>query len=384
MTDVPPDSPDAPRPPGRKVRVPFRRNRARPRRVKDWTDRAKQAEEYEVDSTAVENVAAKGALSRHRTIVVRADGASGAGMHDGVVVAVRGLMAEVDDAGVTWSCSTRRVLRTRSIEGRHPVTVGDQVRYRRVEERGAGALEGVIEDVAPRRSELRRVVRNRVHTIAANVDQALIVASLRQPEPKRHLIDRYIVAALHGNIVPLLCLTKADLVDDDSAAAIVECYRSLDYHVFTASTVTGAGIEELRGLLHGRSTVLAGQSGVGKSSLLNAMEPGLGLRVGTIVEQTQKGRHTTTTATLLRLACGGFVVDTPGVKSLDITAVPRGQFEEYFVEFLPHISRCRFPDCSHTHEIDCVVKSAVESGAIRPERYESYVRMLDDPGAPAD
>lgn len=127
--------------------------------------------------------------------------------------------------------------------------------------------------------------------------------------------------------------------------------------------------------------MLAGQSGVGKSSLLNALQPGLALKVGDIVEHTSKGRHTTTTATLIRLESGGYVVDTPGVKSLDVSTVPLNEIEMYFVEFGPHVPECKFADCTHTHEIQCAVLAAVESGEIHPERYESYVRLFEELGA---
>jgi ribosome biogenesis GTPase len=365
--------------PGKKVRVAFKQNRAKPRRVNDWTDQAKENEDYELDSVSSESVVAKGDLSRRRTIIVPdGDEAPDADLRSGVVVAMRGLIAEVDDGERVWPCTVRRVLRTRLIEGRHPVTIGDRVRFR-IESEGGGALaEGVIERVEPRTGRLTRMVRGRVHTIAANIDRAIIVSSAALPDPKPHLIDRYIVASLAGGIAPLVCMNKIDLDVNGRGVAILERFAALGYRVIATSAVTGAGIESFRGWLAEGASVLAGQSGVGKSSLLNALQPGLALKVGDIVEQTQKGRHTTTTATLIRLESGGYVVDTPGVKSLDVSTVPLNEIEMHFVEFGPHIPRCKFADCTHTHEIRCAVLSAVDSGAIHPERYESYVRLFQE------
>lgn len=367
---------------GKKVRVAFKRNRAKPGRVKDWTQQAKESEGYELDTAASESVVAKGDLSRQRTIIVPDDDeADDPDLRSGVVVAMRGLIAEVDDGERVWPCTVRRVLRTRRIKERHPVTIGDRVRFRIESEGGGVEAEGVIERVEPRTGRLTRRVRNRIHTIAANIDRAIIVSSAGLPDPKPHLIDRYIVASLAGGITPMVCMNKIDLDKSGHAARILERFAGLGYRAVATSATTGVGIEALRVLLTEGSSVLAGQSGVGKSSLLNALQPGLALKVGDIVEHTSKGRHTTTTATLIRLERGGYVVDTPGVKSLDVSTVPLNEIEMHFVEFGPHVPECKFADCTHTHETQCAVLAAVESGAIHLERYESYVRLFEELGA---
>lgn len=373
------DDPKGKRP--KKVRVAFRRNRQKPARIKDWAKRAAEAEGQEIDTQASEGVVAKGALSRHRTIIEHdADAASDAKLRDGVVVAMRGLYADVDDGQRVWSCTVRRVLRTRSIHDRHPVTVGDKVRFR-VDDSGDDAEKtGTIEHVHTRHGELRRKSGKRVQTIVANVDQVVIVGSASEPRPKPNLIDRYIVAALSREITPIICINKVDLDPEEHIAPLASRYRTIGHRVILASVVTGVGIEELRQVLAGRESVIAGQSGVGKSSLLNAVQPGLSLRIGLVAAQTGKGRHTTTTARLLRLDVGGFVVDTPGIRSFDLTVVPRNEFEAYFVEFVRHVRDCRFPDCTHTHETDCAVKAGVERGDISEERYRSYVQIFEDPG----
>ena len=366
---------------GRKARVPFRRNRSAPPRDTDWTRRARDAEDHELDTERRENVVAKGELSRRRTIIVNEDGTEALEtLPIGIVVAKHGLYADVDDGAHVLPCTVRRVLRTRLIEERHPVTVGDRVRFRVGSDVKGVVQEGVIEAVEPRRGELRRRSGKRIQTIAANVDQAIIVASADQPPVKPHLIDRYIVAAHAGNITPVVCLNKADLDEGHGAQEVLDRYACLGYRTLRTSATTGQGIDALRELLKGKASVLAGQSGVGKSSLLNAMQPGLRLATGDVIEHLGKGRHTTSTAGLIRLDCGGYVVDTPGVRSFDLSVVPRHEFEAYFVEFVEHVRDCKFPDCTHRHEDGCAVKRAVDSGAIHQERYQSYVRLFEDPG----
>lgn len=365
----------------RKVRVPFRRNRARPARRKDWTRLAHEEEGGTVDGAASgERVVARGEHSRQRTIVVRDDGTAARGpTRPGVVIAVKGLYADVEVSGRIVPCTVRRVLRTRLIAERHPVTVGDRVHVS-VEEKTGSMVEGVVEAVEPRRGELRRKTGRRIHTVAANIDQAVIVSSAWEPMPKPELIDRYIIACLSGGITPILCMNKIDLDLSGGADLVLERYTKLPYRILRTSVVTGAGVAELRAVLRDRVSVIAGQSGVGKSSLLNAVQPGLALAVGAVAEHNEKGRHTTTTAVMIPLAQGGYVVDTPGVRTFDISMIPRHEFEACFEEFVPFVETCRFPDCTHSHEEGCAVKEAVEGGLIHPGRYESYLHVFTDPG----
>lgn len=365
----------------RKVRVDFKRNRSAPPRDKSWTRQAKLGDDEDVDARQHEAMATKGELTRRRTIIVdENDGLAKSNLPLGTVVAVRGLYADVDDGQHIWSCTIRRILRTRRIKERHPITVGDHVRFLLSPSAKGVRREGVIEAVEPRRGELRRMVRRRIQTIVANVDQAIIVSSAAEPYPKPHLIDRYIVAALKGDIVPVICMNKVDLDPQRKFESILHRYDGLDYTFIETSAADGTGIEALRDALRGKASVIAGQSGVGKSSLLNALEPGLNLRVAEVARVTAKGRHTTTTAKLLRLSFGGYVVDTPGIKSFELTTIDRNEFEAFFEDFLAYIPNCKFADCTHTHEICCAVKEAVEAGAIHPDRYESYVRLFEEPG----
>ncbi len=378
----------APKPDGnkgnkKKVRVQFRRNRSTRARSTDWTRRALEAEGNEVDADSSEAVSGKGRLSRRRTVTVSDGTSDGRSLTAGIVVAMRGLFADVDDGKCVRPCTVRRVLRSRLISERHPVTVGDRVQFAVGADRVGVVDEGVIESVEPRTGTLRRRAGRRIQTIVANVDQAIIVSSADSPPPKPHLIDRYIVAAHAGGITPVVCVNKIDLDQNGVGRDLVLRYEALGYEAFTTSALDCEGIDHFRKLLCDRATVIAGQSGVGKSSMINRIDPALRLAVGDVVSHTNKGRHTTTTARLIRLDGGGYVVDTPGVKSFDQTMVDREDLEAYFVEFIDRVPHCKFADCTHIHESNCAVKKAVEQGGIHLERYESYVRLLEEPTDPA-
>ncbi|MBI4582079.1 MAG: ribosome small subunit-dependent GTPase A [Planctomycetes bacterium] len=359
-------------------RVAFRQNRQQPGRRKDWT-RRDQADPAVEDAAVWETVRAKGELSRKRTVAERAQPASpgdGSAFLRGTVIAVRGQFVEVDAGGRTWMCTVRRVLRTKLIEGRHPVVAGDQVRFAPAPESTIG--QAVIEEVLPRRTTLHRSEGRRFHVIAANVEQVVIVSSIREPMIKPHLIDRYLVAVHAGGPVGLVCLNKVDLDKDGEADEILERYRRIGYGAVATSVPSGQGVEELRGILKDKITMLVGQSGVGKSSLINAIQPDLNLKVAHVSIATEKGRHTTTTAVWYGLAMGGAIIDTPGIRALDVAMVPLNELEAHFVEFVDRIPHCKYPNCVHIHEDGCAVKAAVEAGEIDVSRYESYVELFMD------
>ena len=372
MTDS--DKSDDRPPAGRKIRVPFRRNRTKPARVKDWTRLARDAEDGDIETLGSERVSAKGALSRHRTVIVDAQPSEQS--RRGVVIALRGQFCEVDDGQRIWQCTVRRVLRTRFSLNRNPLATGDIVNFSAIGPTDGPKYHGVVESVEDRKGQLRRKVGRRIQTIVANVDQVIIVSSAADPPPKPHLIDRYIVATLAGAMVPVVCMNKMDLLAE--SGKILEGYQRLGYQTLATCAVKPGGVEALGKILPNRASAVVGQSGVGKTALLNAIQPGLGLAVRTVAPDTRKGRHTTSTATLIRLDGGGYIVDTPGVRSLDLSTVPRCDLEKFFVEFAEPIARCKFADCTHTHEIGCAVKEAVEDGLISTKRYESYARMFQE------
>jgi ribosome biogenesis GTPase len=377
----------------KKVRVDLRKNRSKPPRQRHWT-RSFQDHGFADDATPTgERVRAKGELSRRRTIITDAatgEEAPAAGGQEpaempavdattclaGRVLRVHGLYSIVEAAnGRQYQCAVRRLLRTLATDERNIVTTGDRVWFR-----PAGdplvTTEGLIERVEPRHGLLTRASRGREHVIVANVDQLVIVMSLVEPELKPHLIDRYLASAEQGGIVPLICLNKADLVSPPAYQPIIGLYSQLGIATFLTSAATGLGIDRLRQRLRGRQTVFAGQSGVGKSSLLNAVQPELGLRVREVSEANQKGRHTTTTAELIRLDCGGWVVDTPGVRQFKLWDILPEEVEGFFPEFRPYVTLCAYPDCTHTHEDRCAVKEAVSLRRISASRYTSYLGLF--------
>jgi ribosome biogenesis GTPase len=381
----------------KKVRVELRKNRAKPPRANDFTRQFADDAGAAEDVASGERVRAKGDLSRQRTIVT--DGAAGMPAVDpsaclpGRVLRVHGLNSyvEVDD-GRLFRCGVRRLLKSLSTDERSIVTTGDRVWVRPAPGsgvRGPGAVgstpdpgprtpdpEGMIERVEPRRGVLTRASRRREHVVVANVDQLVIVMSLVQPDLKPHLIDRYIAVAQTGGLAPILCLNKADLTDPVSLQPLIGAYSQLGVPTVLTSARTGLGIGRLRELLRDRATVFSGQSGVGKTSLLNAVQPGLALRVKAVSGVNQKGRHTTTTAELIRLESGGWVVDTPGVRQLQLWDVRPGEVEGFFPEFRPFVPLCKFPDCTHTHEDGCAVKAAVARRLVPDRRYHSYLGLF--------
>ena len=362
----------------KKKRVELKKNRSRPPRPKEWT-RGFQQHGYADEATlGGERVRAKGDLSRKRTI--ETDGADGdtmptvdeAACLPGRVVCVYGLdnLVQTDD-GRRFRCKVRQVLKSLSLDERSIVTTGDRVWIL-----PSPNNEGVIERIEPRHGLLTRASRKREHVLVANVDQVVIVVSLREPDLKQHLIDRYLVSAEQGGIQPIVCLNKADLVDPADIQPLVGYYSQLGIPTLLTSARTGLGIARLRHILKDRQSVISGQSGVGKSTLLNTLQPELGLRVRAVSEVNQKGKHTTTTAELIQLDFGGWVVDTPGIRSFELWALRNEEMEGFFVEFRPYIALCGFPDCTHTHEDRCAVKNAVAMRYLSDQRYFSYLGMI--------
>lgn len=371
----------------KKTRVDLRKNRSKPPRPQGWTRDFQEHGFLEEGTRGNERVRAKGELSRKRTIVQSESPAESGGAVampavdeaaclQGRVLRVHGLASVVETADARqFRCTVRRVLRNLVTEERNIVATGDRVWF------CPGAVgEGVIERVEPRHGLLTRASRGREHVLVANVDQVVIVMAVAEPALKPHLIDRYLVSAEQGEIQPLLCLNKIDLADPVALQPLVGSYSQLGIPVFLTSVVTGRGIDELRRRMPGRQTVFAGQSGVGKSSLLNAIQPGLGLSVAEVSETNNKGKHTTTTAQLIKLDIGGWVVDTPGIRQFELWDVMAEELEGFFPEFRPLVPLCAYADCTHTHEQGCAIKRAVALGQISARRYISYRGMYDGAG----
>lgn len=255
-----------------------------------------------------------------------------------------------------------------------PVAVGDEVVLRE-----ANSGTGVIDEVLRRRNKLNRKAASRQpleQVVVANLDQMVAVVAAARPEPKWRLLDRYLADAEFLRIPALVCVTKRDLIDEREFASEIQVYQDIGYQVILTSAVTGTGIDELRQALKGKVSVLLGKSGVGKTTLLNALQPSLGLAVQEVSDKTGKGRHTTSGLEMFELCFGGFVVDTPGMREFALWEEGKVDIAWLFREMRPYIGSCRFgASCTHSHEPGCTVKDAVAAGRITRSRYSSYLRL---------
>lgn len=263
------------------------------------------------------------------------------------------------------SCKLRGIFK----KGKEVVTIGDRVEYTLLPDG-----TGVIEKLLPRKSLMKR-------PLVANVDQAFLIFAAKDPDPHPLLIDRFLVLAEWSGIERMtLCFNKIDLVHEESLLPIQKKYQSIGYNILLISAVEEKNISKLRRMLANSISVFAGPSGVGKSSLGNAIDANLGLVTGNLSNKIQRGKHTTRLARLLPINVGGYIVDTPGFSALDLTEIKPEELADYFPEFQKYISNCRYRGCLHQHEraIECGVKMAVESEDIDETRYSSYLSILKD------
>lgn len=247
---------------------------------------------------------------------------------------------------------------------------------------------GTIESVAERESVLsrtrpsardRRLLSDREQVLVANPDQVIFVFSIKEPTPNLRKLDRFLVVAEMNELPAVICVNKIDLVADVTVAREkFRVYEEIGYPILYTSAQDRTGIDALRACLQGKISVLTGSSGVGKSSLLNAVQPGLGLQVRAVSEATGKGLHTTRYAEMFPLDVGGYVADTPGIRGLALFDVEPSELDAYFREIAPLVPYCQFSDCSHRHEPNCAVRAAVADGRISESRYESYLRLRQE------
>ncbi|MBE2220704.1 MAG: ribosome small subunit-dependent GTPase A [Anaerolineae bacterium] len=246
---------------------------------------------------------------------------------------------------------------------------------------------GVIEEIAPRRAvlsrtrpsaDVRKLTADQEQVLVANPDQLVFVFSIKTPSPSLRKLDRFLTVAEMNELPTIICINKIDLDNLDKIRQKFQLYADIGYRVIYTSAKEGIGIDELKACLHDKITVFAGSSGVGKSSLLNAVQPGLGLKVNQVSDATGKGLHTTRYAELIPLAGGGYVADTPGIRGLALFDLEPSELDAYFREIAPLVSNCQFSDCTHQHEPKCAVRTAVKEGRVSQQRYESYLRLREE------
>ena len=271
---------------------------------------------------------------------------------------------DVAAGNTIYRCRAKGIFRNQKVK---PL-VGDWVEIEILDEKDR---EGNLTGILPRTNEL-------IRPAVANVDQAIVVFAAKNPKPNYNLLDRFLMTMEKQGIPVIVCFNKKDLVKEKELAQLESIYEQCGHQVIFISAREGNGIDEIRDLIRGKTTVLAGPSGVGKSSLMNQLNPDANIEVGAVSRKIQRGRHTTRHSELIMIEEGTFVLDTPGFSSLFIDRFEEDEVKDYFQEFAPYAEQCRFQGCSHTHEPDCGVKKALEEGRISRIRYENYVNIYQE------
>ena len=275
-------------------------------------------------------------------------------------------------------CTLVKRLRRGERLSTNPLAIGDGVMVRRTTEE-----QGTIEKILPRRNELARAAPGHAtlkHVLVANLDLLLVVSAVRDPAPNLARLDRFLVIAEQAQIPAMVVVSKIDLGDPAQAEHLYQPYRAAGYPVLLTSAATGAGVDAVRAVLRDRVSAMVGPSGVGKSTLLNTVQPGLRLRAAAVSERTGKGRHTTSVAELIALDAGGYVADTPGLRGIEPHDLDPEMLDAFFPEMCPYLGGCWFSPCTHLHEPGCAVRAAVASSAIAASRYDSYVKLYTEAG----
>lgn len=269
----------------------------------------------------------------------------------------------IEGKGV-YECKARGIFRNRQIK---PL-VGDNVSVTILDEQ---EKEGNITEILPRRNELLRPA-------VANIDQALVIFAIVKPDPDFRLLDRFLIRMEQQNLTSIICFNKQDIASEEEKAALCRAYETCGYRVLFVSAHTKDGLEELRCLLTGRTTTLAGPSGVGKSTMINALAPEAEMETGSISRKIERGRHTTRHSEIIALGDNTYIMDTPGFTSLHIAEIMKEELSGYYPEFEKHEPYCRFGGCAHISEPDCGVKAALEQGLISRVRYENYKALYQE------
>jgi len=277
-------------------------------------------------------------------------------------------------------CRTVGKMRLKETKATNPIAVGDYVVYEKTEKEESGTISEVLsrENYVIRQSPRKKHL---LHIIASNIDQAILIVTMRNPGLKQGFIDRYLLMTEPFNIPVYIVFNKGDIYTDEDLLEfqyLKDIYEKIGYTVFISSALENKGIQQIKNILKDKTTLLGGQSGVGKSSILNAIEPGLDQRTGTLSEYTGKGQHTTTFAEMFELTDGGNIIDTPGLKTLSFNYLEAKDVAHNFKEFFAASSACKFADCLHRNEPKCAVKAGIESGEISELRYQNYTFILEE------
>lgn len=301
-------------------------------------------------------------------------------MRTGRVIKSTGKWYQVlEDSGEAWECRIRGKMRLKGLRTTNPIAVGDRVDFE--PEEGDDHQRGIISNIHERTNAIIRKSVNlshEAHVVASNIDVAFLVVTLTKPATSTGFIDRFLVTAEAYGVKTVLVFNKTDLYGEDETAFheyLTAVYSDIGYECLDTCAASGEGVEHVHARIAGNTAMFGGHSGVGKSTLINAMEPGLNIRTAEVSETHEKGKHTTTFAEMHPLENGGFIIDTPGIKGFGIINIEQDELHHYFPEMFELLPECKFHNCRHLNEPGCAVQDALDQGYIAAHRYDSYVAM---------
>lgn len=307
-------------------------------------------------------------------------------MNKGIVTKNTGSWYYVEsEDGKIYNCRIRGKLRLKGVRSTNPISVGDNVLFDIESDSDVNAYQGVITQIEPRKNYIIRKSTNlskESHIIAANLDNVFLIVTLDFPYTSNEFIDRFLVTCEVYKVPVTIILNKIDLFSDPAFTEVInefhKLYESAGYRVINASTITMDGIAEIKEMMQESITLFSGNSGVGKSSIIKVVTNDLNIKTGDVSDAHHKGKHTTTFSEMFKISDKGYLIDTPGIKGFGLIDIEKEELARYFPDMFKYISECRFYNCTHTHEPGCAVKEGVENGNIYTERYESYIKMLDN------